>query len=181
MSQAPIINTQRLTLRGAELADFDGYAAFLASARAQYMDGPIDRTHAWDWFCNDTAHWSLFGYGGLIIERDNQMIGQVAITKGVRFPEAELGWFLLDGFDGQGYAFEAAFSLRDWAYENAGLETLVSYIDPRNVTSISLAERLGAHRDLDARAPCGETPENTFVYRHPTPDALMDGGMEAYA
>lgn len=134
------------------------------------MDGPHDRDKAWTWFCNDTAHWALFGYGGLMIETDDgQLAGQVAITKGIAFPEPELGWFLFDGFEGRGIATRAATALRDWTFANADLPALVSYIAPQNAASIALAERLGATLDPNAPRPGDETPDDCLVYRHPIP------------
>lgn len=162
------------------MRDFAAYAAFAASPRAVYMGGPHNQAKAWDWFCNDTAHWALMGFGGLMIERDGAAIGQVAVTQGVHFPEPELGWFLFEGHEGHGYALEAAFALREWVYANTDLDTLVSCVDPRNAASIALATRLGAVIDPTAKRPQGETPDKTVVFRHPTASALQDGGMEAY-
>ena len=158
-----ILTTPRLTLRPATMADFDAYAACLATDRARYMDGPHDRAKAWDWFCNDRAQWALLDMGGLIIERQGRAMGQVAVCGGPHYPEVELGWFLFDAADdGQGVAFEAAAALRDWALGPRGLTTLVSYIDPDNMPSRRLAERLGAVIDPDAATP-GNGP--TLVYR----------------
>jgi RimJ/RimL family protein N-acetyltransferase len=55
-----------------------------------------------------------------------------------------------DGFEGQGYATEAAAALLDWAFTQAGIETLVSYFDPLNRQSIAVARRLGGRLDPDA-------------------------------
>ena len=55
-------------------------------------------------------------------------------------------------------------------YSNLGWETAVSYIDPKNLDSIRLAERLGAKKDHEAATIDG----NDAVYRHPAPDALKD-------
>lgn len=112
---------------------------------------------------------------------DGAFVGQVALLKPDHFPELELGWMLTSEGEGYGYAFEAAEAARDYAYVEMGRDTLVSYIDPMNTRSIALAERLGATRDDSAARPDGESLEETAVYRHPTPDALQDGGMEAYA
>ena len=93
---------------------------------------------------------------------DGTCIGQVSINHGPLFPEKELGWMLYDGFEGQGYAHEAAAAMRDWAFDILGLETLVSYVDPGNQKSIAVAERLGAVRDPDALR---QDPED-LVFRH---------------
>lgn len=180
--QAPTLQTERLVLRPTLLSDFEAYAAFLSSDRAQYMDGPLSRDTAWTWFTNDTAHWQLFGFGGLMIETpDGAVAGQVAVTQGIAFPEPELGWFLYDGFEGKGFASEAAIALRKWVYDFAGLTTVVSYVSPENLGSARVAQRMGAVRDVNAPLPAGETAELTHVYRHPSADQLGDGGMEAYA
>jgi RimJ/RimL family protein N-acetyltransferase len=79
------------------------------------------------------------------------------------YPERELGWVILEGFEGKGYAFEAAKLARAYAFETLKFETLVSYIDPDNARSIRLAEKLGAVRDDKAARPEGD---GCLVYRH---------------
>ncbi len=152
----PTLITARLTLRPATLADFDTYAAFLASDRARHMGGPHDRAKAWDWFCNDTAQWVLLDMGALIVEHRGRAIGQVAVCGGPHYPEVELGWFLYHARDeGKGLAFEAAAAMRDWAMGSRGLRMLVAYVDPDNAASIHLAERLGGRLDPGADTPNG--------------------------
>lgn len=166
MSNRPIptLQTQRLVLRPMVETDFPAYAAFLASPRAAGLGGPLSQRQAWAMFCHDIACWTLFGHGGLMIDRraDGACIGQVGISHGPLFSEKELGWLLYEGHEGQGYATEAAIALRDWAAQALGLSELVSYIAPDNATSIALAERLGAVRDLLADRP----DPNDLVYRH---------------
>lgn len=159
----PTIRTDRLILRAPVAADFSDYADFLASERARYMGGPYDRRGAWGLFCHDVAQWALFGHGALMIDLPGRTcIGQVGINHGPLFPEKELGWLIYAGHEGQGYASEAAAALRDWAFERLGLETLVSYVDPRNRRSIAVAERLGARLDANA----DRTDPDDLVYRH---------------
>lgn len=177
----PTIETARLTLRAAKMEDFPQFAAELAKPRTRHMGGPFDRDGAWTFFVNDTASWALLGVGGLLIEHAGEVVGQVALGQPPRFPEVELGWIVYEAHEGHGYGAEAAFTLRDWAYANAGLTTLVSHVSPGNTASVRVAEKLGAVRDPNAALPDGETADETVVYRHPSPEALADGGMEAYA
>lgn len=160
----PTIKTKRLRLRAPVLDDFPAYERMMLSERASFMGGPFDRTGAWGMFCHDIVCWSLFGHGGLMIERlaDGVCVGQVGINHGPLFPEKELGWLLYDGAEGQGYATEAAAALRDWAFAARGLETLVSYVDPNNAASAAVAIRLGATLDPDAPR---QDPED-LVFRH---------------
>lgn len=172
---APTLYTARLTLRPLRIEDFEPYAAFRGSDRAQNLHGPQSRMTSWNWFVNDIAQWSLFGYGGLMIEHRGRTLGQVAITSGIHLPEPELNWFLYDGNQGKGYATEAATALRKFAFESAEMDTLVSYCMPENKIYIAVAERLGAVRDDTAPRPA----EGCLVFRHPNPES--DGSPEAYA
>jgi RimJ/RimL family protein N-acetyltransferase len=164
MTNVPIIETARLRLREPAPCDWPGFADLMMSDRARYMGGPFSRRSAWGVFCHGIALWRLFGVGNLSIElrETGQCLGQIEINRGPLFPEPELGWQLVCGQEGRGYAFEAAVALRDWAFRERGLDTLVSYIHPENVRSIRLAERLGAR--IDGHAP-RQDPDD-LVYRH---------------
>lgn len=159
----PTLTTARLVLRPMTMADFPAYRDFLTGTRTRYMDGPHDAATAWHWFCNDVALWALMDLGGLVITKDGVAVGTVGLCHPPHFPEPELGWFLYDGAEGQGFVTEAAAALRDWGLGPRGLPTIVSYIDPDNQRSIRVAERLGARID-----PLAATPGNgpTEVWRH---------------
>ena len=96
------------------------------------------------------------------LDETGECIGQVGINHGPLFPEKELGWLLYDGKEGHGYAAEAASALRDWAFATLKLQTLVSYVSPRNGKSAAVAQRLGAI--LDPSAPRSDPQD--LVYRH---------------
>ncbi len=165
LTTAPTLTTDHLTLRAHTHADFEAYAAFFASSRADHI-GRLKRRHAWYSFASDVAQWALFGFGAWGVEdRTGRFIGQIAILKPDQFPEVELGWFLMDGFEGQGLAFEAATAARNFAFDTLGLPTLVSYIAPANSRSIALATRLGASLDTTAKS---DDPDD-LVYRYSTP------------
>lgn len=162
MSAAPTLTTARLALRPMGPDDFPAYAALMADQRSAFMGGPYGPRDAWGLFCHDAAGWALFGFGALMVEAQGVTVGQVGINNGPLYPEPELGWMLYDGHEGQGFATEAAATLRDWASER-GLTGLVSYTDPGNHASIRVAQRLGAVLDPDAAR---QDPED-LVWRHP--------------
>ena len=164
MTYIPTLFTERLVLRPPVLAHFPTYAAFLASSRSRFMGGPCQGLLAWGMFCHDLACWQMFGHGGLMIDlrANGQCIGQVGINHGPEFPEKELGWLLYEGFEKEGYATEAARALREWAFNDLQLTTLVSYVDPGNLSSIAVAQRLGAVQDDTALR---QDPED-LVFRH---------------
>jgi len=167
VGMAPVLRSARLVLRPHAMADFEAYAALFASPRAEHM-GVLDRRGAWFSFASDVAQWALMGCGAWAVDRaaDGAFIGQVAINRPVHFPEPELGWMLFDGFEGHGYAREAARAARDFAWSTLGLPTLVSYVGPDNHRSIALARRLGAVLDPSAARP---EPDD-LVFRHPAPE-----------
>lgn len=162
MTTPPTLTTARLLLRAMVPDDFGPYAALMAGQRSVFMGGPYAVRDAWGLFCHDAAGWDLFGFGALMIEVNGRTVGQVGINHGPLFPEPELGWMLFEGYEGQGYATEAALALREWAMDQ-GLTGLVSYTHPENVASQRLAQRLGAVLDCDAPR---QDPED-LVWRHP--------------
>lgn len=153
MFKVPDLETERLILRLQRMQDWPEYLELMQSERSVYMGGPFSTEVAWGLFCHDLAQWKLMGHGALMLEdRDSgSCIGQVGINHGPLFPEPELGWFIYTNFEGQGYAYEAAKALRDWALNDRKLDTLVSYVNPKNDRSQSLATRLGAIIDAKAK------------------------------
>ncbi|MXQ09491.1 GNAT family N-acetyltransferase [Alphaproteobacteria bacterium GH1-50] len=172
MPDIPVLETERLTLRGHEIGDFEAYAAFWASDRTVAMGGPCDARAAWGHFCKDVAGWTLLGHGAFaMVERETgALVGQISVGKPPHFPELELGWLVMEPAEGQGFATEGAAAVRDWAFDDFGAPTLVSYIARDNAPSIRVAERLGARPDDSApAAPFA----NHVVYRHPAPERLQ--------
>jgi RimJ/RimL family protein N-acetyltransferase len=151
----------------------EAFWAFYQSGRAKFMDRPKSKTHLWYGFASEVGSWDLLGYGAWALEVEGELAGQVAITHPPHFPEREIGWILFDGFEGRGFAQEAATLALHWAWEQ-GFENLVSYIEKDNARSVALARRLGAQHD-----PHAQTYDDAdVVYRH-VPDT--DGNPEAYA
>lgn len=164
MQPIPALTTARLVLRAMRKEDWPSYKHLMASERAQFMGGPFSEAVAWGMFCCDHAQWDLFGCGALMIDDQatGASVGQVGINAGPLFPEWELGWFVYPEFEGRGYAHEAALALLHWAKEVRRLPSLVSYVDPENTRSASLAMRLGAVLDQNAKRPA----PGDLVYRH---------------
>ena len=168
----PVIETERLILRGPRMEDFPAWEAFYTSPRAQYIGGPGDTGLAWRAFCHVTGMWALRGFGSFIftLKDSDAPIGMSGPWYPANWPEHEIGWTIWSAEgEGKGYAAEAATAARDYAYRSLGWTTAVSYIEPENARSIALAERLGARLDPNAASP-GDYP--TVVYRHPAPEAL---------
>ncbi|MFP4274811.1 MAG: GNAT family N-acetyltransferase [Paracoccaceae bacterium] len=185
LTPAPVLDAQRLRLRGPEPGDFDPLAEFFADApRAWGFGGAETRPDAWRWFASNIGHWHLHGYGYFTIElkQEGRPAGLCGIWNPLGWPEPELGWLVFAPFEGRGIAYEAALRAREWAYapDGLGFTTLTSNILPGNARSVALAERLGARYE---RTYDNVAMGRDMLYRHPGPDALDSdgGGMEAYA
>lgn len=171
LSNTPILETARLTLRAPGRQDWEPFRAFLMAPRSSFVRSEaLDDGKCWRAFCHVIGSWVARGYGSFVITRkgDDTGIGLTGPWHPIDWPEPELGWTLWsDAAEGQGYAFEAAQAARDHAFRDLGWQTAVSYIDPANARSIALAERLGATLDTAAATPPGD--KQLLVYRHPGP------------
>lgn len=167
----PVLETERLILRGPKPADTEGYVHFMMSERSQYVEGNLPRPKAWRAYAVEIGHWLIRGFGmWAVTEKGNDAcIGYVGCWRPEGWPENEIGWVIWEEHEGRGYAHEAATAARDYAYGTLGWKTAVSYIDRPNHRSIALAERLGCIRDRGAATPEGE---DCLVYRHPRPEDL---------
>ncbi|MEM7766602.1 MAG: GNAT family N-acetyltransferase [Pseudomonadota bacterium] len=167
--EAPVLATERLVLRPYQWSDFEAFAAYFASPRSEFTDGPVSRERAWDMFAAGAGNWRLVGYGAWSVERrdDGVHLGLVSLNPPMALPEPELGWILWDGFEGKGYGLEAAQTARDFAFASLGWRGLLSNIHRRNTRSIRLAERMGCTIDPGVLPP---DPATDRVYRHPAPD-----------
>ncbi|MEM7546346.1 MAG: GNAT family N-acetyltransferase [Pseudomonadota bacterium] len=172
MTYAPTVETERLILRPNREADFEPFAAFCASDRARLRGGVKNRAEAWRQFAAEIGHWYLSGFGFWAVEEkaSGAYCGQVGLWYPEGWAQAEIGWMMVDGFEGKGYAFEAAIRARRYAYETLGWTVAASCISEGNDRSIRLAERMGA--TFDRRFPRDGLPDH-LVYIHPGPEALQ--------
>ncbi|MBK1635902.1 GNAT family N-acetyltransferase [Rhodovulum adriaticum] len=172
MTAIPTIDTARLILRAPGPQDFPAMRAFYASDRSRFVGGPKDAEGAWRQLATEIGHWALCGYGRWIVEdkATGTVCGIVGLWNPEGWPEPEIGWDLFDGFEGRGYATEAAEAARAHAYETLGWRTVISLVDPANRASARVAERLCARPD-------GEFTHAVFgtviVYRHPVPEVCL--------
>jgi RimJ/RimL family protein N-acetyltransferase len=165
MTSIPTLTTNRLTLRGPRDSDAAPLGAFLVSPRAEWIGGPFPDEGAAEWLEWQRAQWIEHGRGSWIVAlgADDTPIGRVGLLDHQDWHEPELAWFLFEGFDGHGYACEAALAARTYAMETLNLPPLFSFIERENLRSKALAERLGAtpERDVDFKGIA------MSVYRHP--------------
>jgi RimJ/RimL family protein N-acetyltransferase len=164
-STAPLIKTQRLTLRPYRREDFHRLCELCATDRSRFIGGPMTPAAVWRGFMNGIGHWPILGMGTWAVDltATGVCVGEVGLSHPIDYPEPELGWLLFDGHEGNGYATEAAMAAKAYAIDVCRLSSLVSYIDPDNLASQRLAMRLGGQRDNGASTPNGDP---CLVYRY---------------
>jgi len=166
----PVLETQRLVLRGPEADDYPDFKATFSSYRSRFMGGPLNPYEAWMLYAAEIGHWNIRGFGMWMIhdKQTDETLGMAGGWFPAKWPEKEIAWIIWPEQSGHGYALEATHAARKFLYTQLGWEGAVSYLDPKNLDSIRLAERLGAVKDKDAATVDG----NDVVYRHPTPAQL---------
>jgi RimJ/RimL family protein N-acetyltransferase len=160
----PVLQTARLTLREPREADFAAALAFNDSPRTAFLGGPLERKWVWRGLLANIGHWALRGYGFYSVDtKAGEFVGRVGVIYHDGWDEPELAWHLFDGYEGKGYAHEAALAARTDYYARVSEKPLISYIDAANTRSEALAKRLGAVLEVTRTDEDGDY----HVYRHP--------------
>lgn len=91
------------------------------------------------------ASYARFGWGLCLVELRSSRtpIGICGILKRDELPEPDIGFAFLPAYWGQGYAFEAAAAVTDYARDVLALPRLLAIVNPANTSSIRLLEKLG--------------------------------------
>ena len=167
----PRLETERLILREGREADLDPMAAFYADEElSKPVGGPLNRDDVWGRMAFNRGHWVLRGFGNWALEEKatGDYVGWCGLWFPEGFPEREVGWGLMRGKHGRGYATEAATRARTYAYETLGWQTAISLIAQDNSRSIRVAERLGATLERVTQYH----GMDFAVYRHPSARSL---------
>jgi RimJ/RimL family protein N-acetyltransferase len=148
---APTLTTERLTLRGLTMADWEPYAVMWEDPRVTAFIGgqPRPRDVAWPKFGQAAGMWALVGYGNwAVIDRaDGGFLGIAGLSdfkRGIAelegYPEA--GWAFAADSWGRGIASEAIAAVTGWA-DAAGIAETRCMIDHGNIASAKVAARCG--------------------------------------
>jgi RimJ/RimL family protein N-acetyltransferase len=99
-----------------------------------------------------------FGYWSVRARNDpDSFLGWILLTKlDLIGPEIEIGWRFSRAAWGRGCASEAAATVLRHAFATLGVDAVVADIDPANVASLRVAEKIGL-RPLAAGAPAAAT------------------------
>lgn len=172
LSDIPVVETERLILRGWRQDDIDAMAALFADeAGTRFTGGTEDRAGAWRQMAAYAGHWVLKGWGpfAVTLKDGGETIGYCGPwdPEG-KADEPEITYGLATTYHGKGYGTEAVRAALHFAQETLGWRTAVSFIDTDNHASLAVARKLGARRDGETLL-YGSVPVE--IWRYPDAEA----------
>jgi RimJ/RimL family protein N-acetyltransferase len=150
----PILETERLKLRGHRLGDFSPSAATWGDSEvARYIGGkPLTEEESWTKLLRYVGHWSLLDFGYWVVEEraTGDFVGEIGFADYKRdlVPSLkdvpEIGWVLAWHKHGRGFATEAIPAAVVWGDVHFAPPKTACIIDPANLPpSIRVAEKCG--------------------------------------
>src|SRR5260370_9947673 len=147
--EVPILETERLKLRGHRLDDFTHSAAMWADPTVtRHIGGkPLTEEESWARLLGYVGHWALLGFGYWVAEEKatGNFVGEIGFADYKRDLEPslkgvpEIGWVLASPAHGRGYATEALRAVVAWGDAHFQSIPTACIIDPENLTSIRVA------------------------------------------
>ncbi|WP_421791764.1 GNAT family N-acetyltransferase [Hyphobacterium sp.] len=150
---APRIETERLVLREITAADFEPvHRIWSDPENVRFIGGePGTPMQSWRRITNSAGQWPIlnYGYWSLDEKASGEFVGLVGFAdfrrdspKGFS-TDPEIGYALDKRFHGQGYGTEAMRACVDWMDEYHPGKRTICMIEPANIPSLKIAERLG--------------------------------------
>lgn len=143
-----ILATRRLILREMTGGDLDEMTALLGDPEVmRYYPRPMgrDEARAWIEWNRSLYHDHGFGLWAVVVRETGEFAGDCGLTiqhvDGAQL--IEVGYHVHAALQGRGYATEAATAARDFARDTLGLHRLIAIINPANVASQRVAEKIG--------------------------------------
>jgi RimJ/RimL family protein N-acetyltransferase len=154
MTMSPILVTERLTIRPWRLEDaaaaLETYghpdvARWLSPAMNRVHDLAAMRLLLQQWMAEDLRTVAPSGRWAIERTADHRVIGgAVLLPLPPGDEDIEIGWQLMPGAWGEGYASETTFTLASWAFENA-VDELFAVVRPENTHAAATVRQNGMH------------------------------------
>jgi [ribosomal protein S5]-alanine N-acetyltransferase len=168
-----MIDTARLTLRPfttddaafiVELLNSPGWHRWIGDRKVRTIDdaqtylrnGPIKQ---------QAEH----GYALWAIDRrdDGTTVGMCGLVRREGLPDADIGYALLPQHERQGYAREAALATLAFAFDSAGLQSVLAITHPDNAASSRLLESIGLRFERTVQLPKIDGPSSLYAITKP--------------
>jgi RimJ/RimL family protein N-acetyltransferase len=171
---APVLRTQRLTLRGHRVEDLDACAAMWADPVViRHIGGrPFTPEEAWSKVLRYAGLWALLGFGYWVVEESasGRFVGEVGFADFHRDVTPSLGdspeggWVLATWAHGAGFATEALRGALAWTDQHLPGRATVCIVHPDNGASLRVADKCG-YREI-ARGTYKGGPTVVFRRAH---------------
>jgi RimJ/RimL family protein N-acetyltransferase len=145
-----ILETERLLLRRLVLDDLDALFELYRDEeiRRYFPEGVLDYAQTkeeLEWFLNGHPRFPELGLWATVNKETGEFMGRCGLLPWTieDRQEVEVAYLLGKKFWGQGFASEAALAIVQYAFENLDLSRLICLIDPENLASVKVAERIG--------------------------------------
>jgi RimJ/RimL family protein N-acetyltransferase len=176
MNNHQVAITERLLLRHFQIRDAEPMFHIFGDPEVmRFGDGARTREWVQNWVRTCLEHdYPAWGFGPYaVVEQHSQgVIGYCGLFFFPELdgqPEVELGYRLARRVWGQGYATEAARAVRDYAFGTLGLQRLVALIEPSNLASIRVAEKIGMRYEKDIMLEGYTHPDQLYAIARQDP------------
>ncbi|HLO14694.1 MAG TPA: GNAT family N-acetyltransferase [Anaerolineales bacterium] len=165
-----LLTTERLFLRHFHILDAEAMDRVFGDVEVMWFSDGI-KTKEWvhDWLRTCLERYSqAWGFGpyAVVKQDDRDVIGYCGLFFFEDIDgqsEIEIGYRLARSAWGQGYATEAAQAVRDFAFTTLGFKRLIAIIDPSNLASIRVAEKIGMRYEKDVMLQGYTHPDHVYV------------------
>jgi RimJ/RimL family protein N-acetyltransferase len=141
------IETLRLLLRPPRVEDLDAWTEMMQDEpTARFIGGVMPRPICWRQLMTMVGSWHAHGFAmfSVIEKSTGRWIGRLGPWQPEGWPGTEIGWSIVRDCWGKGYAVEGAAASTDWALDHLGWTEVIHSIDPQNLASQRVAEKLGS-------------------------------------
>jgi RimJ/RimL family protein N-acetyltransferase len=132
-----MIETKRLNIYPASQSQMEAFIAAetddeMKKAYTEMLEGCLKHPDQWNWY----AMW-------MIELKDGTHIGDLCFKGLEPDGSAEIGYGILDEYQGQGYASEAVKAAAAWAFQDPKVTSVEAETDPGNKASQRVLEKCG--------------------------------------
>jgi RimJ/RimL family protein N-acetyltransferase len=166
-----ILETTRLILRHQVIEDLDDLWALYQNPNItrHIPDAPRSREEAreeLEWHMHGHPRRPELGLWGTIHKETGRFIGRCGLLpweiEGVQ--EVEVAYTISEDFWGKGLASEAARGIVQYAFDDLNLTRLVCLIEPENIASQKVAQRMGMRLEKKINLPVNEVDCPVWIY-----------------
>lgn len=173
-----VLETERLVLRLLTMNDVDALFPMYSDPEVRRYFPDFTRTYEEteeevEYFVNRCYQKHGFGLWATIDKATGDLIGRCGLLSWeiAGRDEVEVAYLLGKAHWGQGLATEAARGIVQYAFEQLDIPRLICLVDPGNLASQNVAQKIGMTLEFDGDIGDGE---RTFVYSmsKPTPNTV---------